>query len=144
MPELPEITVLARQMKSELPGKTVAGMEILQPKCLNVEEEVFRAALTGARLLDVTHRGKWILSETDRGRLLLGLGMGGEILLVTRDTLPEKHRLIIDFDDGTCLAINFWWLCSQSTKQPRPLHTAHRLPSHFLPPSRSLARPVNQ
>ena len=39
----------------------------------------------------------------------MGLGMGGELLLVTRDTLPEKHRLIFDFDDGTCLAVNFWW-----------------------------------
>jgi formamidopyrimidine-DNA glycosylase len=35
--------------------------------------------------------------------------MGGEILLVTRDTLPEKWRLIFDFADGTCLAVNFWW-----------------------------------
>jgi len=31
---------------------------VLQPKCLNVSEETFVEALTGARLLDVTHRGK--------------------------------------------------------------------------------------
>jgi formamidopyrimidine-DNA glycosylase len=35
--------------------------------------------------------------------------MGGEILLVTRTTLPEKRRLIFDFDDDTCLTVNFWW-----------------------------------
>ncbi len=109
MPELPEIAVLARQMKKELVGKTFTGVEVLQPKCLNVPEETFIAALTGARLRDVTHRGKWIFVETSQGWLLLSLGMGGEILLVTRDTLPEKHRLILDFDDNTCLAINFWW-----------------------------------
>ena len=36
MPELPEITLLARQMNAELVGKTIAGVEVLQPKCLNV------------------------------------------------------------------------------------------------------------
>lgn len=109
MPELPEITVRAREMKEVLVGKTISGIEVLQPKCLNVTEETFVKALTGAELLDVTNRGKWLFVETTQGWLLLGLGMGGEILLVTRETLPEKHRLIFDFDDGSCLAINFWW-----------------------------------
>jgi formamidopyrimidine-DNA glycosylase len=90
-------------------GKTIEGVEVLQPKSLNLSEEAFATALTGARLLDVRHRGKWILVETTKGWLLLNLGMGGEILLVSRDTLPEKHRIIFDFDDETCLAINFWW-----------------------------------
>jgi formamidopyrimidine-DNA glycosylase len=109
MPELPEITILANQMKAELVGKTFTGIEVLQPRCLNVPPEAFVAALSGARLLDVTGRGKWVLVQTSQGWLLLCLGMGGEILLVTRATLPEKHRLIFDFDDGTCLAVNFWW-----------------------------------
>ncbi len=109
MPELPEITVLARQMKVELAGKTLTGIEVRQPKCLNVPEKTFVESLTGARLCDVTHRGKWLFVETTRGWLLLNLGMGGEILLVTRETLPKKHRLIFDFDNNTCLAVNFWW-----------------------------------
>jgi len=109
MPELPEITVLARQIRAELVGKTIAGIEVLQPKCLNVPPEEFVDALTGARLLDVTHRGKWLFCETSRGWLLLNLGMGGEALLVTRETLPEKRRLLFSFEDDSCLAINFWW-----------------------------------
>jgi formamidopyrimidine-DNA glycosylase len=28
---------------------------------------------------------------------------------VTRTNLPEKRRLIIDFDDDPCLSVNFWW-----------------------------------
>jgi formamidopyrimidine-DNA glycosylase len=109
MPELPEITVLARQMKCELVGRTITDMEILQPKILNVPEDAFREALTGACVRDVTHHGKWILVETTEGWLLLSLGMGGEILLTDRQTLPEKRRLILDLDDGQCLAVNFWW-----------------------------------
>ena len=109
MPELPEITLLARQMQAELVGRTIAGVEVLQPKCLNVSPEVFADALAGARLLRVTNRGKWLFVETDRGWLLLNLGMGGEVLLTSRAALPEKHRLILDFTDGACLSINFWW-----------------------------------
>jgi len=109
MPELPEITVLARQMQAELVGKTIAGIEVLQPACLNLSPQDFAQALTGATLRAVRGRGKWLQVETSQGWLLLNLGMGGEILLVTRETLPEKRRLILDFTDGACLAINFWW-----------------------------------
>lgn len=109
MPELPEITILARQMRAELVGRTITNIEVLQPKCLNVPAEEFVEALRGARLLGVTQRGKWLFCETTRGFLLLNLGMGGEIRLVTQEALPEKRRLLFDFDDGSCLLINFWW-----------------------------------
>lgn len=109
MPELPEIYLFARDMQRELAGKTITHIEVLQPKCLNVPEEQFVQVLAGATLRDVTYHGKWVQVDTTAGWLLLNLGMGGEVLLVTRDTLPEKYRLVFDFDDGTCLAVNFWW-----------------------------------
>jgi formamidopyrimidine-DNA glycosylase len=109
MPELPEIKARAREMKQALLGKTITHIEVLQPKCLNVPPETFNKALTGAQWLDVTHHGKWLFVKTSQGWLLFNLGMGGEILLVTHDTLPEKYRLIFDFADDTCLAVNFWW-----------------------------------
>jgi len=109
MPELPEIALFARDMQKELVGRTISGIEVLQPKCLNVPQETFVEALTGAQWLDVTYRGKWLRVETSRGWLLLNLGMGGEILLTSRDHLPEKYRLVFDLDNDTCLAINFWW-----------------------------------
>jgi len=109
MPELPEILSFARDMQKELVGRTISSIEVLQPKCLNVPEDKFRAALRSAEILDVTPRGKWLQVETTRGWLLLNLGMGGEILLTDRGNLPEKYRLIFDLADGACLAINFWW-----------------------------------
>jgi formamidopyrimidine-DNA glycosylase len=109
MPELPEIAIFARDMQKELVGRTISAIEVLQPKCLNVPLETFQAALAGAEIRAVTARGKWLQVETTQGWLLLGLGMGGEILLTDRDHLPEKYRLIFDLADGDCLAINFWW-----------------------------------
>ena len=109
MPELPEIVIFARDMHKELVGRTISSIEVLQPKSLNVPEDEFRAALSGARILKVASHGKWLQVETTRGWLLLNLGMGGEILLTSRERLPEKHRLVFDFEDGACLAVNFWW-----------------------------------
>ena len=109
MPELPEIAVFARDMQQELAGKSISSIAVLQPKCLNVTVEEFQTALTGTKIREVTAHGKWLKVDTTQGWLLLGLGMGGEILLTDREHLPEKHRLILDFADGTCLAINFWW-----------------------------------
>jgi formamidopyrimidine-DNA glycosylase len=109
MPELPESVARAKEMKKALVGKTITHIEVLQPKCLNVSEDAFTGALTGSQIIDVAHRGKWMMTETSTGWWLLCLGMGGEVLFVTRDTLPEKYRLIIDFQDDSCLAVNFWW-----------------------------------
>jgi len=109
MPELPEIANLARQMDRALRNKTVARISVLQPRCLNTSRSAFIRALRGARISKVTYHGKWLLVDTTHGWLLLCLGMGGEVLLVTPETLPEKHRLVFDFQDRTSLAINFWW-----------------------------------
>ncbi len=109
MPELPETASRAKEMQKALVGKTIKGIEVLQPKCLNVSKRKFTSALTGARIEEVTHHGKWIFTRTTKGHLLLNMGMGGDLRLVTRKTMPEKYRIVFDFKDGTTLAINFWW-----------------------------------
>jgi len=109
MPELPEIVCRAQEMNESLAGCVLEGVEVLQPKCLNVSEEEFRTGLSGAKIRSVTDRGKWIFVETTNGHLLLNLGMGGEILLVPRDRLPKTWRIRIDLDRQQSLAINYWW-----------------------------------
>jgi formamidopyrimidine-DNA glycosylase len=109
MPELPEILSRAREMDAALGGKTIIDIQVLQPKCLNIPAEEFIASLVGASIHSVTNRGKWIFVNTSQGWLLLNLGMGGEILLIKSDALPEKRRLVFEFSDDTCLVVNFWW-----------------------------------
>jgi len=144
MPELPEIAILARDMQRELVGRTISGVEVRQPKCLNVPETDFRAALTSGQILGVAPHGKWLQVETTRGWLLLNPGMGGEILLTSRDHLPEKRRLVLDVDVGSALAINFWWLDLQLTKPSLPTCIGHRPPFVPLPQQVSLVHPAPQ
>lgn len=109
MPELPEIASRAREMQKELTGKTIKEIEVLQPKCLNVSAKKFKSALEGAKLKGTTYHGKWLFTETTKGHLLINMGMGGEMLLVDRKSMPEKWRIAFHFKDKTTLAINFWW-----------------------------------
>lgn len=109
MPELPEITSRAREMEFALKGKTIAEIEIIQPKSLNESPSAFKKHLKGAIIKGVANRGKWLIIETSQGYLLINLGMGGEILLVDRKKMPKKYRLVFDFLDRSSLAINFWW-----------------------------------
>ena len=109
MPELPEIMSRTKELKTELTGRKIQKIEILQPKCLNLPAVIFIQSLVLATVENVTSRGKWILFETDRGWWLENMGMGGEMLLITRETLPRKYRLLFDFTDGRTLSINYWW-----------------------------------
>jgi formamidopyrimidine-DNA glycosylase len=109
MPEIPEIMSRTKELKKELSGKTIQKIEVLQPKCLNVPSATFIKSLTQATVADVSSKGKWIFIDTDRGWWLENMGMGGELLLVTRESLPKKYRLLFDFTDGQTLSINYWW-----------------------------------
>lgn len=109
MPELPEVASRAAEMQKALVGKTIAEIEILQPKCLNVSPRKLKSALEGAALLDIAYHGKWIFAKTTQGYLLLNLGMGGDVFLVSRDEIPEKRQAVFFFDDGTALSFRFWW-----------------------------------
>ena len=122
MPEIPEIASRASEMNTALSGKVIAAIDASQPKCLNLSLEELQACLKDARVESVAYRGKWIIVKTTQGWILLNMGMGGEILLVDRAHLPEKHRLIVDFADGSCLVINFWWFGYFHYAAPEKLH----------------------
>jgi len=123
MPEIPEIASRAREMNTALVGKTIQTVQVMQPKCLNLSVEEFQTCLSGSTIAKVGYHGKWIQTEISNGWLLLNMGMGGEILLVQRTTLPEKYRLIVDFTDSTCLSINFWWFGYAHFSQDLLSHT---------------------
>ncbi len=121
MPELPEIYCRAREMNEHLTGRTIRSIEVLQPKCLNVSVKTFEAGLVGAEIKGTTYHGKWLLTGTSQGHLLINLGMGGELLLVDPEVMPEKWRVRFDFKDCKTFAVNFWWFGSTHFVEPGKL-----------------------
>ncbi len=132
MPELPEITSRAREMNRALSGKKIRTSEVLQTKCLNIEPEDFVNRLVGKQIKAFTNHGKWIIGQLSKGWLLINMGMGGEVLLVDRHSLPKKYRVNISFTDGSCLAVNFWWFGHVHYCETDPF-TTHPLLSRLGP-----------
>jgi formamidopyrimidine-DNA glycosylase len=111
MPELPEITIITKEMNKEITGKRIAEIEVKQPKNLNVSVLDFKRKFIGKIVANVSSQGKWILIKLEPSYyMLINLGMGAEILYFTSDQkLPEKSQFKLTFSDKTGFAIHFWW-----------------------------------
>jgi formamidopyrimidine-DNA glycosylase len=93
MPELPEVTNLARQMNHELTGRRISTIDVAQPKCLNMPVQEFCHLVEGTSVGSVTARGKWAFLRLEPGvTFLLNLGMGGDALF-----------------HAAALSLHFWW-----------------------------------
>jgi formamidopyrimidine-DNA glycosylase len=112
MPELPEITVLAREMNRELKGKSIAESESKQPKNLNMPAADFSSTIKGKTVTGVSSRGKWIFLRLDPDySLLINLGMNGDVLYFSHDKKPpEKYHFKLIFTDKTSFTVNFQWI----------------------------------
>ena len=102
MPELPEVEVLARHLRRDLPGKTIRKVQVNRVRILRpTSERKLRAALTGAKFKSVSRRGKYLLFElqSKAGRknvVMLGhLGMTGKMFLTLKKVAPPKHAAVI-------------------------------------------------
>jgi len=111
MPELPEITVIARQMNQETAGKRIAGIEAKQPKNLNMPVLEFVKTAKGKTVNNVSSKGKWIFIKLDPAYyMLINRGMNADLLHFTPDqTLPEKYQFKLTFTDKTGFTIQFQW-----------------------------------
>lgn len=111
MPELPEITVISRQMNEKIAGKRIVEVEVRQPKNLNLPVSKFVNAVKGKTVENASSKGKWIFLKLKPDHfLLINLGMGAELLYFTpRQELPEKYNFRIVFSDGTGFTARFWW-----------------------------------
>lgn len=111
MAELPELTILVSQMHSSLAGATIARVEALQPKCLNVAPSTLAAGLTGRSVQGVRSIGKWIAIDlADGSHLLLNLGMGADVRHFGAESdRPAKYQFSITTRRGDGFTVRFWW-----------------------------------
>lgn len=111
--ELPELTVLSRQMGEEIRGRRISALEVVNPKCLNMPLEQFKMALVGKTIKTVESRGKWLFIRISPNQVLLfNPGMGADVIhFRPKDGLPEKYQIKVTLDDGTGFTIRVWWFC---------------------------------
>ena len=111
MAELPELTILQRQMHEALAGRTIVAIECKQEKCLNKPLQAAAGLLNGRRISAVTRRGKWLYLKLDPEYfLLINLGMGADLWYYRPGgQLPSKYQFRLDLDDGAGFTCRFWW-----------------------------------
>lgn len=110
MPELPEVEIIARQLRGLVVGRTVSGFRADWPRLTEPEPASLVAArLDGRRIEAVRRRGKLVVLELDGGEaLVVSLRMTGRLLF--RDVgAADGDRFVrgtIEFADGTSLAFS--------------------------------------
>lgn len=85
MPELPEVESVRLGLERHLLGRTVAQVEVLDPRPLRRQAggaQAFKAQLGGRTFTGAARRGKFLWLALDDGRALLAhLGMSGQLLV---------------------------------------------------------------
>jgi len=112
MPELPDIYILAESMNEALRDRIITGIQVNQPKCLNLSVTVFTAGIKNRRIQSVRQRGKWVIVDLDGDYILaLNLGMGGEVRLHKKGEQPdpERERVVLHLNTGEQIWIHHWW-----------------------------------
>ena len=111
--ELPELTILGRQMKNEIVGKQISEVEVVNPKCLNIPFDQFENTIVGRTVKAVQSKGKWLFVKLDSDHVILfNPGMGADMIhFRPGDKLPEKHQIKFTLHDKTGFTIRVWWFC---------------------------------
>jgi formamidopyrimidine-DNA glycosylase len=108
MPELPEVETIRRGLAMRMTGRRIVRAELRRPDLRRPFPPMLAERLDGARIGDLTRRGKYILIDLDgTGILLLHLGMSGRITAGGADVPAEKHdHVVLTLDDGTVVRFN--------------------------------------
>ncbi|MBQ6509082.1 MAG: bifunctional DNA-formamidopyrimidine glycosylase/DNA-(apurinic or apyrimidinic site) lyase [Flexilinea sp.] len=116
MPELPEVETIVRSLRSGgMTGQPIINRQINSVDLFNLKTLVFGGTpeeaerlLSGAEILSVGRRAKYILIETDRPWILIHLRMSGDLRCEADDGTPLRphDRMVFHFADGMRLVFN--------------------------------------
>lgn len=102
MPELPEVETIARQLRSAVTGKRIAGVYLSGKALRRPVPGDLGASLQGRTIRSVHRRGKYLILETaPHAFWLIHLGMSGRIICAAGSTELAPHTHVsVQFTDG--------------------------------------------
>ncbi|MDI3338132.1 bifunctional DNA-formamidopyrimidine glycosylase/DNA-(apurinic or apyrimidinic site) lyase [Defluviimonas aestuarii] len=116
MPELPEVETVRRGLLPAMEGRVINRATVNRPDLRFPFPERMADRLTGARVLGLRRRSKYILADLSTGEtLLIHLGMSGRMLIsgVTLGEFhydhpaPAKHdHVVLDMEGGARITFN--------------------------------------
>ena len=116
MPELPEVETVRRGLLPVMEGRVIERAQVNRPDLRWPFPERMAERLTGARVLGLRRRSKYILADlSTEESLLIHLGMSGR-MLISGATLgnfhhehpaPQKHdHVVLDMEGGARVTFN--------------------------------------
>ncbi|WP_282095736.1 bifunctional DNA-formamidopyrimidine glycosylase/DNA-(apurinic or apyrimidinic site) lyase [Epibacterium ulvae] len=116
MPELPEVETVRRGLTPSMEGAVITKAQVNRPDLRWPFPERMAERLTGARVLAMRRRSKYILADLEQGEtLLIHLGMSGR-MTVSGDPLgqfvhdhpqAQKHdHVVLDMENGARITFN--------------------------------------
>ena len=88
MPELPEVETCKRGLAQHLPGLCVTKVVVRQAKLRYPVTQPLQTNLRGSRFEEISRRAKYLVLHTDKGDVIVHLGMSGSLYLLTA---VQKH-----------------------------------------------------
>lgn len=119
MPELPEVETVRRGIEGPLVGQRIVKTVVRDARLRWPVEPNLPALLANTTVTAVNRRAKYLLIETDRGRLMVHLGMSGRLYFVPSGTPAGVHDHI-DWELSSGQALRY--------TDPRRFGSAHWLP----------------
>ena len=105
MPELPEVETIVRDLDLLVRGATIEGVEVLRPDLLRGDPAEFVAGLRRRRIETITRRAKNIVIGLGADRLVVNLGMTGNLLALPPGVpLPTYAGVRFDLSGGRVMA----------------------------------------
>jgi formamidopyrimidine-DNA glycosylase len=107
MPELPEVETTRRGLLPHVVGRTIAHVEVREPRLRWPVAKNLARTLAGERIAELARRAKYLLFATDAGTLLVHLGMSGSLRYLPTPVAPAAHDHIdVHFEGGGALRFN--------------------------------------
>lgn len=107
MPELPEVETTRRGLAPVLEGQRITRVVVRERRLRWRLPAGFEAALEGRRVRRVERRAKYLLVATDRGTLIVHLGMSGSLRVVDPALAAGPHDHVdLVLASGRCVRFN--------------------------------------
>lgn len=108
MPELPEVETVVNTLKNLILNKEFKDVTVYWDNIIATPElELFKDAIIGQKIIDISRRGKYILFHLTSKTLVSHLRMEGKYFVYDTKTPKDKHsHVIYNFTDGGQLHYN--------------------------------------
>jgi formamidopyrimidine-DNA glycosylase len=106
MPELPEVETTVNELRPQLIGSKIKGVEILKSGTVaEPSEQEFIKGLIGRTISEIKRRGKYLVFRLDNGSFLIAhMRMTGSFIVITsKQPLDKFVRVVFNLNNGKSL-----------------------------------------